>query len=79
MTHSDIIAKWNSLAEFASDISVQYGTAKQWKRRSSIPDNYWLHVVRAAQSRGLIGVTLEALAVAAASRPSPTPAPQEAA
>ena len=71
MTHADIIAKWNTLAEFADDLSVQYGTAKQWKRRSSIPDNYWLHVVGAAKARGLAGVTLEALAIAAAVRPAP--------
>lgn len=72
MTHADIIAKWPSLPAFASDLAVQYGTAKQWKRRSSIPDNYWLHVVRAAVERGFDGVTLEALAVAsAAARPVP--------
>lgn len=79
MTHTDIIAKWPSLPDFAADLSVQYGTAKQWKRRSSIPDNYWLHVVGAAQARGLMGVTLEALAVAAASRPAPQPTSEVAA
>jgi hypothetical protein len=72
MTHADIIAKWPSLPEFAADLGVQYGTAKQWKRRSSIPDNYWLHVVGAAAARDFAGVTLEALAVASAmARPVP--------
>ena len=70
MTHAEIINKWDKLTDFAADLSVQYGTAKQWKRRSSIPDNYWLHVVGAAKARGLSGVTLEALAIAAATRPT---------
>lgn len=66
MTHSQIIDLWPSLTEFAGDISVQYGTAKAMRRRSRVPDEYWLVLVRRAEARGLQGVTLEALAEAVA-------------
>ena len=66
MTHAQIIDLWPSLAEFAGDISVQYGTAKAMRRRSRVPDEYCIALVRAAETRGLKGVSLEALAEAVA-------------
>jgi hypothetical protein len=74
MSHADIINKWPSLAEFATDIAVEYGTAKAMRRRSSVPSEYWLTMVRAAEARELSDVTLEALASAVA-----TPAQEGAA
>lgn len=66
MTHADIINQWPSLSEFAADLSIEYGTAKAMRRRSSIPSEYWLTVVRKANSREIVGVTLEELAAAVA-------------
>ena len=70
MTHADIINCWPKLADFASDIGVSYGTAKAMRRRSSIPDGYWLSVIRAAKTRGIGSVDLEALAAAVAIEPA---------
>lgn len=67
MTHADLINRWPSLTDFAADLSIEYGTAKAMRRRSSIPSEYWLTAVRAAEGRG-IDVTLEALAEAVAER-----------
>lgn len=71
MTHTDLINLWPSLSDFAADLSIEYGTAKAMRRRSSIPSEYWLTTVNAAETRGL-GVTLEMLAQAVA---TPTQAP----
>lgn len=77
MTHADLINLWPSLSEFAADLSVEYGTAKAMRRRSSIPSEYWLVVVRSAETREIDGVTLEALAAAVAVPSSEHPAQSE--
>lgn len=74
MTHTDLINLWPSLAEFALDLGVEYGTAKAMRRRSSIPSEYWITMVRSAEGREIAGVNLEALAEAVAA-----PAPEQAA
>lgn len=66
MTHAEIINLWPSLSDFATDISVAYGTAKAMRRRSSIPPEYWLSAARSAEERAIAGVTLEVLAAAVA-------------
>lgn len=66
MTHSDIIDQWPSLAEFARDLSVPYGTAKAMRRRGSIPAQHWSATVAAASKRSIKGVGLEQLADAIA-------------
>lgn len=66
MTHSAIIDIWPSLADFASDLSIPYGTAKAMRRRNSIPAHYWNAVVTGALKRSLIGVSLQDLADAVA-------------
>lgn len=66
MTHADLINLWPSLSDFAADLSVEYGTAKAMRRRSSIPSEYWLALVKAAETREIAGVNLEALAAAVA-------------
>lgn len=60
-THRDIISLWPRLADFASDIGVPENTAKQMRTRNSINARYWPALVRAAQSRGIDGVTFEDL------------------
>lgn len=64
MTHSEIINRWPSLSDFATDLGVPYGTAKAMRRRSSIPPGHWARVVSKAALRDIKGVTLQALAEA---------------
>lgn len=64
MSHADIINKWPSLAEFADDLEIAYGTAKAMRRRGSIPPVYWSTAVIKASERSIEGVTLEALTAA---------------
>ena len=68
MEHTQIIALWGSLSEFAADLGVAYGTAKAMKRRGSIPARHWTRVITAAHKRNYRGVTLEALAKATEDR-----------
>lgn len=68
MTHADIINLWPSLSDFASDLALEYGTAKAMRRRNSIPPNHWRTIVEKADERGIDGVSYEALADAAAAR-----------
>jgi hypothetical protein len=66
MNHVDIINLWPSLAVFAEDLSMAYGTAKAMRRRNSIPSELWVAVVSAAAKRGIVGVDYETLARAVA-------------
>lgn len=66
MSHSDLINLWPSIGDFAADLGVEYGTAKAMRRRSSIPPEYWLSMVAASSARGIKGISLDALAQAAA-------------
>lgn len=68
MSHTDLINLWPSISAFAADLSVQYGTAKAMRRRNSIPPVHWPTIVEKAKARRIKGVTLEVLALAAASR-----------
>ncbi|WP_439273569.1 hypothetical protein [Pseudochrobactrum sp. HB0163] len=62
MTHSEIIDLWPSLAEFARDLCIPYGTAKAMRRRDSIPAQYWNAVVAYADHRAISNVDLQVLA-----------------
>lgn len=66
MSHTDFIKMWPTLSDFASDLGVQYGTAKAMRRRNSIPPLYWPVMVERARARRLKGVTERALAMAVA-------------
>lgn len=66
MTHIQIIDSWPNLSAFASDIGVEYGTAKAMRRRGSIPAKYWNAAVNKASGRKIKGVTLSSLAKASA-------------
>jgi hypothetical protein len=81
MTHAEMIDRWPSLTDFAADLGVEYGTAKQMRRRDSIAARYWLGMEQAAKRRGIEGVTVITLAEAEAVRPTPAqpaePAPAE--
>lgn len=70
-SHRDIIARWPSIAAFASAIGVKYVTAQQMHFRASINGRYWSSVVRAAEAAGFSDITHELLAELAERRPHP--------
>jgi len=67
MTFRQIIDLWPTMSALATDVGLQdkYQTVAAWKRRDSIPPDYWRSVVEAAKRRDL-PVTYETLANAAA-------------
>lgn len=52
----------DALRAFAADIQITDNTAKQMRRRDSIPANYWPRVAAKAASRGISGVSIDLLA-----------------
>ena len=68
MSHTLLIDRWATLSDFAADIGVPYGTAKQMRRRGNIPAEYWRSVVDSAKRRGITHVSLDVLAELAAAR-----------
>lgn len=52
---------WPTMAEMAKDLQKPYQTVASWKARNSIPADYDLDVVDAAQNRGF-NLSLESLA-----------------
>ncbi|PWR24550.1 carph-isopro domain-containing protein [Zavarzinia aquatilis] len=68
---ASIIALWPSAEEFARDLGVPGVTVRQWRRRGAVPPRHWNGIVRAANLRGLPGITIQCLADIAAAAPSP--------
>jgi hypothetical protein len=68
---TSIIAKWPSASALAEDLGIATVTVRAWRTRG-IPANRWTAIVRAAQARGLRGVSLIALARAHEHRPEAT-------
>jgi transcriptional regulator with XRE-family HTH domain len=50
-TFEDLIVKWATVREFAEDMGVSPNTAAGWKRRKSIPSDYWADLLDAAARR----------------------------
>ncbi|MFZ2869866.1 carph-isopro domain-containing protein [Zavarzinia sp.] len=67
---ASIIALWPSAEEFARDLGELGVTVRQWRRRGAIPPRHWNGIARAAQRRGLPGITIQCLADIAAAGPS---------
>lgn len=65
-TVADIIGLWPNAVALADELGVSVITVRSWKQRNSIPPVHWLSLVDRAASRGIEGVTLEALARIAA-------------
>jgi len=68
--HSDLIALWPSVREYADDVGLKLDAAKKIRARGRIPQQYWLPTVAAAERRGIEGVTLARLAEISAHRES---------
>ena len=65
-TFTQVIDRWPNLSDFAQDAGVDYGTAKQMRRRDSIAAEYWPAIIDGARRRTFDDVTLELLAQLAA-------------
>lgn len=70
---ADLIGRWPSITDFAADIGVAAGTARQMKHRDSIDGVYWQAMVEGAARRDIAGVTLETLAMIAAEKRAAAP------
>lgn len=58
----ELIDLWPSPSVLNTDIGVRYNYVNIWKRRDSIPPQYWPAVIKSAKARGIKGVTFIALA-----------------
>lgn len=59
------------IADFAREVGVSYGAAKQMRRRNSIAPEYWPQVIAASRQRGWTDVSADALMCAAANERTP--------
>ena len=59
---------WPNDSELARDMGLSYDSIRKWRVRDKIPPANWTMLVLHAQRRGIVGVTLEALAQHAALR-----------
>jgi hypothetical protein len=62
---AELLVLWPSLAEVARDLAVPYDTVIAWKRRKSVPYEYWPALVTSAARYEVRGITMERLADAA--------------
>lgn len=60
-----IIVKWPDLDALAADAGAGKEAVKKWKRRNTIPAEYWAGLIQAAETRGIQGVTADVLATIA--------------
>lgn len=60
-SHAEILGLWPSLIDVANDVGAKVVAVRKWRARNSIPPEYWLPLVEAAQRRGY-AVTLDLLA-----------------
>lgn len=54
-------ALWPTYADFASDIGVRDGTAQVMRTRGVIHPDHFPAIIKAAETRGIPGVTWEVL------------------
>ena len=59
---SDLISRWDTITAFAAAVGCGYEAARKMRDRQSIAPEHWPAVVKAAETHGLEGVTLEWLA-----------------
>lgn len=62
---AELLSLWPSLSRIAADLDVPYDTVIAWKRRNSVPYEYWNALTASAIQNGIRGVSMEILAEAA--------------
>ena len=55
-TIAELIGKWPTVREFASDIECGLEAAFQMKKRNRISPHHWARVISAAEARRIAGV-----------------------
>jgi len=48
-TYQEIIKRWPSVGELASDLNVTPDLVRKWAVRDRIPVDYWLSLVKSAE------------------------------
>ncbi|WP_373325086.1 carph-isopro domain-containing protein [Methylobacterium organophilum] len=80
-TVADIFAALGGPSAVARTLGVRQSTASEMKRRNSIPPEYWVRLVGAAQAKGIDDLSFERLAIVhaeARSKASASTAPEAA-
>ena len=57
----ELIERWDSIGDFASDMGLKYSTAQVMKHRNWISDDHWPKLLEVCRKRGHGDVTKEAL------------------
>lgn len=70
-TWPDLIDLWPSAADFSRDIGAPPDSGRAMRRRGAVNVRHWAKIVRAAEARGINGITLELLAEIGAGRMMP--------
>lgn len=65
LSFSEMIDKWPTRTALALDLGVTQQAVNAMIIRDSIDGRYWAKMVLSASARGIVGVTLQALALAA--------------
>lgn len=65
---SDVIRLWPTIEMAASEIGVNPWTLVGWRRRNSIPADYWMDLKAAAVARGFEFLTIDFLSVLASQK-----------
>lgn len=50
-------------AALARELGLHFQTVRQWRRRDSIPSQYWTVVIATARKHKILGVTLDRFAI----------------
>jgi len=62
---AELLLRWPSLAQISAELGVPYDTVIAWKRRNSVPYEYWTALVASAQQNEIRGLSMEVMAEAA--------------
>jgi hypothetical protein len=64
-TFTDLLMRWPSLSGIGRELGCSYDTVMAWKRRNSIPYEYWPALIASAKRLGILGISMNSLGEAA--------------
>jgi hypothetical protein len=70
----DVFGLWDALVDLANDIGQSQWAVIKWKKRKTIPPEYWAAICAAANSRGKHLTADDLMRVHAAPSPEPSSA-----